>query len=395
MDRVGADFFNVVKMIKDRLGATPLPLVIPIGAGEMFTGIVDLMEMKSILYNESTMGSRFEYGEIPADLQAEAEKWRHHLIEETATYDEHLMEKYLSDEEISVDELKAAIRKGCIDNTFIPTFCGSAFKNKGVQRLLDAVINLLPSPLDVGVVNGIDPHDSDVPMTRNPNDDDPFSALAFKIMTDPYVGKLTYMRVYSGRLDAGSYVYNPTSGKRERISRILLMHSNKREEREGVSTGEIVAAVGLKNVKTGHTLCDEKNPILLESMDFPEPVVAVSVEPVSKGDQDSLSKGLQKLGEEDPTFRVSTDDETGQTIIAGMGELHLEILVDRLLREFKVQANIGQPTVAYREAITKAVSDVEMKFVRQSGGRGQYGHVVINVEPNEPGKGYHLSLIHI
>ena len=391
MDRVGADFFNVVKMIKDRLGATPLPLVIPIGAGEMFTGIVDLMEMKSILYNESTMGSRFEYGEIPADLQAEAEKWRHHLIEETATYDEHLMEKYLSDEEISVDELKAAIRKGCIDNTFIPTFCGSAFKNKGVQRLLDAVINLLPSPLDVGFVNGTDPHDSDVPMTRNPNDDDPFSALAFKIMTDPYVGKLTYMRVYSGRLDAGSYVYNPTSGKRERISRILLMHSNKREEREGVSTGEIVAAVGLKNVKTGHTLCDEKNPILLESMDFPEPVVAVSVEPVSKGDQDSLFKGLQKLGEEDPTFRVSTDDETGQTIIAGMGELHLEILVDRLLREFKVQANIGQPTVAYREAITKAVSDVEMKFVRQSGGRGQYGHVVINVEPNEPGKGYHFE----
>ena len=391
MDRVGADFFNVVKMIKDRLGATPLPLVIPIGAGEMFTGIGDLMEMKSILYNDSTMGSRFEYGEIPADLQAEAEKWRHHLIEETATYDEHLMEKYLSDEEISVDELKAAIRKGCIDNTFIPTFCGSAFKNKGVQRLLDAVINLLPSPLDVGVVNGIDPHDSDVPMTRNPNDDDPFSALAFKIMTDPYVGKLTYMRVYSGRLDAGSYVYNPTSGKRERISRILLMHSNKREEREGVSTGEIVAAVGLKNVKTGHTLCDEKNPILLESMDFPEPVVAVSVEPVSKGDQDSLSKGLQKLGEEDPTFRVSTDEETGQTIIAGMGELHLEILVDRLLREFKVQANIGQPMVAYREAITKAVSDVEMKFVRQSGGRGQYGHVVINVEPNEPGKGYHFE----
>jgi len=391
MDRVGADFFNVVKMIKDRLGATPLPLVIPIGAGEMFTGIVDLMEMKSILYNESTMGSRFEYGEIPADLQAEAEKWRHHLIEETATYDEHLMEKYLSDEEISVDELKAAIRKGCIDNTFIPTFCGSAFKNKGVQRLLDAVINLLPSPLDVGVVNGIDPNDSDVPMTRNPNDNDPFSALAFKIMTDPYVGKLTYMRVYSGRLDAGSYVYNPTSGKRERISRILLMHSNKREEREGASTGEIVAAVGLKNVKTGHTLCDEKNPILLESMDFPEPVVAVSVEPVSKGDQDSLFKGLQKLGEEDPTFRVSTDEETGQTIIAGMGELHLEILVDRLLREFKVQANIGQPTVAYREAITKAVSDVEMKFVRQSGGRGQYGHVVINVEPNEPGKGYHFE----
>ncbi len=391
MDRVGADFFNVVKMIKDRLGAAPLPLVIPIGSGEMFTGIIDLLEMKSILYNESSMGSHFEYGDIPADMQEEADKWRHHLIEETATYDEHLMEKYLSDEEISIDELKAAIRKGCIDNTFIPTLCGSAFKNKGVQRLLDAVVNLLPSPLDVGIVTGTDPRDSDVLLKREPSDDSPFSALAFKIMTDPFVGKLTYMRVYSGKLKAGSYVYNPTSGKRERISRILLMHSNKREERESVSTGEIVAAIGLKRVKTGHTLCDEKNQIILESMDFPEPVVAVSVEPVSKGDQDTLSRGLQKLGEEDPTFRVSTDEETGQTIIAGMGELHLEILVDRLLREFKVRANIGMPMVAYRESITKAVSNVEMKFVRQSGGRGQYGHVVINVEPNDPGKGYHFE----
>jgi len=391
MDRVGADFFNVVKMIKDRLGAAPLPLVIPIGSGEMFTGIIDLMEMKSILYNESSMGSHFEYGDIPADMQEEADKWRHHLIEETATYDEHLMEKYLSDEEISIDELKAAIRKGCIDNTFIPTLCGSAFKNKGVQRLLDAVVNLLPSPLDVGIVTGTDPRDSDVLLKREPSDDSPFSALAFKIMTDPFVGKLTYMRVYSGKLKAGSYVYNPTSGKRERISRILLMHSNKREERESVSTGEIVAAIGLKHVKTGHTLCDEKNQIILESMDFPEPVVAVSVEPVSKGDQDTLSRGLQKLGEEDPTFRVSTDEETGQTIIAGMGELHLEILVERLLREFKVRANIGMPMVAYRESITKAVSNVEMKFVRQSGGRGQYGHVVINVEPNDPGKGYHFE----
>ena len=391
MDRVGADFFNVVKMIKDRLGANPLPLVIPIGAGEMFTGIIDLMEMKSILYNESTMGSRYEYGEIPADMLEEAEKWRHHLIEETATYDEHLMEKYLSDEEISVDELKVAIRKGCLDNTFIPTLCGSAFKNKGVQRLLDSIINLLPSPVDIGEVKGTDPRDSDVVMARTPSNDDSFSALAFKIMTDPFVGKLTYIRVYSGSLKAGSYIYNPTSGKRERISRVLLMHSNKREERDFVSTGEIVAAVGLKNVKTGHTLCDEKNPILLESMSFPEPVVAVAVEPVSKGDQDALSKGLQKLGEEDPTFRVSTDEETAQTIIAGMGELHLEILVDRLKREFKVEANIGRPMVAYREAITKAVSNVEMKFIRQSGGRGQYGHVVINVEPNDPGKGYHFE----
>ena len=391
MDRVGADFYNVMEMIKSRLGANPLPLVIPIGSGEMFTGIVDLMQMKSILYNESTMGTRFEYAEIPDDMKAVAEKWRHHLIEETASYDEQLMEKYLNDEEITVDEIKRAIRKGCLDNTFVPTLCGSAFKNKGVQRLLDAIVNLLPSPTDVGSVSGTNPEDSDTEITRLPDDNEPFSALAFKIMTDPYVGKLTYMRVYSGQLDAGSYVYNPTSGKRERISRILLMHSNKREERDSVSTGEIVAAVGLKNVKTGHTLCDEKNQVLLESMDFPEPVVAVSVEPVSKGDQDSLTKGLQKLGEEDPTFKVSTDEETGQTIISGMGELHLEILVDRLLREFKVKANIGQPMVAYREAITKSVSDIDIKFIRQSGGRGQYGHVVINVEPNESGKGYHFE----
>jgi elongation factor G len=388
MDRVGADFFNVVEMIKKRLGANPLPLTIPVGSGELFTGIIDLIEMKSILYNENSMGARFDLGDIPDDMLDEAKKWRHHLIEETATYDEMLMEKYLNDEDINSEELRNAIRKGCIDNTFIPTFCGSAFKNKGVQRLLDAVVNLLPSPLDVSVIKGLDPSDPDISIKRLPQNDEPFSALAFKIMTDPYVGKLTYMRVYSGKLNAGSYVYNPSSGKRERISRVLLMHSNKREERDSVSTGEIVAAVGLKNVKTGHTLCDEKNQILLESMDFPEPVVAVSVEPVSKGDQDLLSKGLQKLGEEDPTFKVSSDEETGQTIISGMGELHLEILVDRLKREFKVKANIGQPMVAYREAITKSVKDVSTKFVRQSGGRGQYGHVVINVEPNDPGSGY-------
>ncbi|MDP6089681.1 MAG: elongation factor G [Candidatus Marinimicrobia bacterium] len=391
MDRVGADFFHVLEMIKNRLGASPLPLVIPIGAGEMFTGIIDLMTMQSILYNESSLGSRFEYGEVPDDMKEDAEKWRHHLIEEIATYDEHLMEKYLADEEISVSEIIAAIRKGCVDNTFVPTLCGSAFKNKGVQRLLDAIVNLLPSPLDIGAVDGLNPDDTDVVITRDPKDDEPFSALAFKIITDPYVGKLTYMRVYSGKLKAGSYIFNPNSGKRERISRILLMHSNKREERDSVTAGEIVAAVGLKNVKTGHTLCDEKKKILLESMDFPEPVVSVSVEPVSKGDQDSLSKALQKLGEEDPTFQVSTDEETGQTIIAGMGELHLEILVDRLLREFKVQANIGQPMVAYREAITKTVNELEMKFVRQTGGRGQYGHVVINVAPNGSGKGYHFE----
>ena len=391
MDRVGADFNNVVKMIKDRLGTNPLPLVIPIGSGELFTGIIDLLEMKSILYNENTMGSRFEYGDIPDDMKEEATKWRHHLIEETATYDEHLMEKYLNDEEISLNELKLAIRKGCLDNTFVPTLCGSAFKNKGVQRLLDAIVDLLPSPLDIGSIKGSDPRNSDKEKIREPRDEDAFSALAFKIMTDPYVGKLTYMRVYSGKLSAGSYVFNPATGKRERISRILLMHSNKREERDFVSSGEIVAAVGLKNVKTGHTLCDEKDSIILESMDFPEPVVSVAVEPVSKGDQDSLSKALQKLGEEDPTFKVSTDEETGQTIISGMGELHLEILVDRLLREFKVKANIGRPMVAYREAITKPIADVDVKFVRQSGGRGQYGHVVINVEPNASGKGYHFE----
>ena len=391
MDRVGADFFHVMDMIKDRLGSNPLPIIIPIGSGEMFTGIIDLLTMKAILYNESTLGSRFEYAEIPTDMQDEAEKWRRHLIEEAANYDLHLMEKYIADEEILLDELKSAIRKGCLDNTFIPMLCGSAFKNKGIQRLLDGVIDFLPSPKDVGAVKGLDPNDSDLILTRNADNQEPFSALVFKIMTDSYVGKLTYIRVYSGKLDAGSYVYNPNSNKRERISRVLLMHSNKREDRDDMSAGEIVAAVGLKNVKTGDTICDEKNKILLESMDFPEPVVSVSLEPVSKVDQDSLSKALVKLGDEDPTFQVSTSSETGQTIISGMGELHLEILVERLLREFRVRANIGKPIVAYREALTSPVNDVEAKFIRQSGGRGQYGHVVINVKPNDPGKGYHFE----
>ena len=391
MDRVGGDFYNVLTMIKERLGSNPLPVVIPIGTGEMFTGIVDLLSMKAILYNDSSLGAHYEYADIPNDMMEEAEKWRHHLIEETASYDEHLMEKYLEEEEITVDELKAAIRKGCLDNTFIPTLCGSAFKNKGVQRLLDAVIDFMPSPKDLEAVIGLDPQDSDVELRRDVSSDAPFSALAFKIMTDPYVGKLTYMRVYSGSLNKGSYVFNPNSGKRERISRILLMHANKREELEMVSAGEIVAAVGLKKTQTGHTLCDENNPILLESMDFPEPVVEVSVEPASKADQESLSNALAKLGEEDPTFKVSFNHDTGQTIIAGMGELHLEILVDRLLREFNVQAFVGKPQVAYTEAITKRIENVETKFVRQSGGRGQYGHVVINIEPNESGKGYHFE----
>ena len=391
MDRIGADFYHVLEMIKERLGSNPLPIVLPIGAGDIFTGIIDLITMKAILYNESSLGTHFEIGDIPNDMAEEAEKWRHHLIEETASYDEHLLEKYLDEKEITEDELKSAIRKGCLDNTFVPTLCGSAFKNKGVQRLLDAVNDFLPSPLDIGSINGHDPDDSDVAMTREPSVDDSFSALAFKVMTDPYVGKLTFMRVYSGSLNAGSYVANPNTGKRERISRILLMHANKREELEKVSAGEIVAAVGLKNTHTGHTLCEEKKEILLESMEFPEPVVEVSVEPATKADQDVLSKGLGKLSEEDPTFKVSIHPDTGQTIIAGMGELHLEILVDRLLREFNVKANVGTPQVAYTEAITKRVEKIDVKFARQSGGRGQYGHVVINVEPNEVGKGYHFE----
>ena len=390
MDRVGADYFFVINMITERLKANPLPLTLPIGEGEMFNGIIDLLSMKAILYNESTLGSRFEYGDIPSDLLDDADKWRHHLIEEAATYDDGLMEKYLVDEEISVEELKASIRKGCLNNTFIPIFCGSAFKNKGVQRLLDAVVDFLPTPEDVGEVLGFDNKDSDIALIRKPAITEPFSALAFKIMTDPHVGRLTYLRVYSGELKKGSYVFNSNTGKRERISRLLMMHANKREDINEVRAGEIVAAVGLKGTKTGHTLCDESQPIVLEMMEFPEPVIEVAVEPVSKADQDALSNALVKLTEEDPTFRVSHNEDTGQTIISGMGELHLEILVDRMLREFKVKANIGKPQVTYIESITKAVSDIQGKFIRQSGGRGQYGHVVINVEPNEPGKGYHF-----
>ena len=388
MDRVGADYFFVINMVKDRLKANPLPLTLPIGEGEMFNGIIDLLSMKAILYNESTLGSRFEYGDIPSDLLDDADKWRHHLIEEAATYDDGLMEKYLADEEISVEELKKSIRKGCLDNTFIPIFCGSAFKNKGVQRLLDAVVDFLPTPEDVGEVQGFDNKDSDIALIRKPDAKEPFSALAFKIMTDPYVGRLTYIRVYSGELKKGSYVFNSNTGKRERISRLLMMHANKREDVNEIRAGEIVAAVGLKGTNTGHTLCEEKQPIVLEMMEFPEPVIEVAVEPVSKADQDALSKALIKLTEEDPTFRVSNNADTGQTIISGMGELHLEILVDRMLREFKVKANVGKPQVTYIESITKKVSDIHGKFIRQSGGRGQYGHVVINVEPSESGKGY-------
>ena len=391
MDRTGADYYNVLEMIKERLGANPLPIVLPIGSGDIFTGIIDLISMKAILYNDSSLGAHFEIAEIPDDMKDQAEKWRNHLLEEIASHDENLLEKYLAEQPLSDAEIKNAIRDGCIKNVFIPTLCGSAFKNKGVQRLLDAVNDFLPSPVDIGSISGFDPNNNDIQLSRSPSEDEPFSALAFKVMTDPYVGKLTFVRVYSGKLSAGSYVVNPNTGKRERISRILLMHANKREELDMVSAGEIVAAVGLKNTNTGHTLSEEKKEILLESMEFPEPVVEVSVEPATKADQDSLSKGLAKLSEEDPTFKVSIHPETGQTIIAGMGELHLEVLVDRLLREFKVKANVGTPQVAYAEAITKRVEKIDVKFARQSGGRGQYGHVVINVEPNEDGKGYHFD----
>ena len=386
IDRTGADFYNVIEMIKDRLGANPVPIVLPIGSGDMFSGLIDLISMEAILYTADD-GSSFEYSEIPADMKEEAEKWRLNLLEEVASYDEHLREKYLGGEELLADEIKAAIRKAAIDGSMIPTLCGSAFKNKGVQRTLDAVIDFLPSPLDVGAVKGMDEDDESIVLTREPNDDSPFSALAFKIMTDPFVGRLTFFRVYSGTVSTGDFIYNPNTGKKERVGRLMLMHSNKREERKTVTTGEIAAMVGLKNTQTGHTLCSKDERILLETMHFPDPVISIAVEPATKGDQENLTNGLIKLAEEDPTFKVKTDEDTGQTIISGMGELHLEIIVDRLKREFSVEVHVGAPQVSYKESITKKVEQ-NTKFVRQSGGRGQYGHVVITVEPNESGKGY-------
>ncbi|MCD6376938.1 MAG: elongation factor G [Caldisericaceae bacterium] len=386
MDRVGADFFNVVDMMRKRLGANPLPLHIPIGTGEMFTGLVDLVEMKAILYNDSSLGRLYEEAEIPKDLIDQANEYHTDILESVADYDEELMMKYLEGEEISVAELKSAIRKATIDGKIQPVLCGSAFKNKGVQRLMDAIVDYLPSPLDKGEVVGTNPRTGE-DLKRKPLDDAPFSALAFKIQTDPYVGRLTYVRVYSGELHSGSYVQNVNADKKERVARILRMHANHREDIETARSGDIVAIVGLKHTRTGDTLSDPKHPILLESMHFPEPVISVAVEPKTKADQDKLSQSLAKLSDEDPTFRIRTDEETGQTIISGMGELHLEIIIDRLLREFKVGANIGQPQVAYKETITQKV-EAEGKFVRQSGGRGQYGHVKIEMEPNEPGKGF-------
>jgi len=385
MDITGADFFNAVEMMKDRLKANAVPIQLPIGAENDFIGIVDLVDMKARIYKDD-LGQEIEITDIPAELVDQAEEYRLALVEAVAENDEELMMKYLEGEEITEEELKMGIRKGTIQNTIVPVLCGSAYKNKGVQLLLDAVIAYMPSPLDIPPIKGT-LVDTDEETVRKADDDEPFSALAFKIMADPYVGKLAFFRVYSGTLNAGSYVYNSTKGKKERVGRILQMHANKREEISTVYAGDIAAAVGLKFTTTGDTLCDEDNQIVLESMEFPEPVIKVAIEPKTRAGQEKMGIALSKLAEEDPTFKTYTDDETGQVIIAGMGELHLEIIVDRLLREFKVEANIGKPQVAYRETITSA-SDIEAKYSRQSGGRGQYGHVKIRVTPQEPGAGY-------
>ena len=387
MDRIGADFGNVVEMMKDRLGANAYPVQYPLGEGELFTGVVDIVERKSIIY-ENEMGSEFTESEIPNALKDKVEELRQALLEAAIEHDDDLIEKYLGGEELTNNEFRHAIRAATIKGALFPVFCGSAFKNKGVQALLDGVIDYLPSPVDVPAIQGHLPQHDETIETREANDDAPFAALAFKIATDPYVGKLTFFRVYSGSLPSGSYVYNATKGKRERVGRILQMHANKREEREEVFAGDIAAAIGLKAVKTGDTLCLETDQIILEAMKFPEPVIAVAIEPKTKADQDKLGGGLGKLTEEDPTFRVHTDPETNQTIISGMGELHLEIIVDRLKREFDVEANVGRPQVAYRETIRSRAEKIEGKFVRQSGGRGQYGHVVINIEPGKPGTGF-------
>ncbi|MEH7083361.1 elongation factor G [Neobacillus drentensis] len=389
MDKIGADFLYSVGTIHDRLQANAHPIQLPIGAEDQFEAIIDLVEMNAVFYGND-LGTDIEVREIPEEYMAQAEEYREKLVEAVAELDEELMEKYLGGEEITKEELKAAIRKGTVNVEFFPVICGSAFKNKGVQLMLDAVIDYLPSPLDVPAIKGHAIDDEEEVIERHSSDEEPFSALAFKVMTDPYVGKLTFFRVYSGTLESGSYVQNSTKGKRERIGRILQMHANSRQEISKVYAGDIAAAVGLKDTTTGDTLCDEKNLVILESMQFPEPVIQLSVEPKSKADQDKMTTALQKLQEEDPTFRAHTDQETGQVIIAGMGELHLDIIVDRMRREFKVEANVGAPQVAYRETF-RASAQVEGKFARQSGGRGQYGHVWIEFSPNEEGKGFEFE----
>ena len=386
MDRMGADFFRVVRMIQDRLGARPVVLQLPIGAEEHFKGIIDLLQMKAILWDDDSLGAKYRIEPIPSELAGQAEEYREKLLETSADCDESIMEKYLDGREITETELRQAVRKAGLELKLVPILCGASFRNKGVQTLLDAVVDYLPSPLDVPPVRGKHPT-SQKEEERLPSDEAPFSALAFKIMTDPFVGTLTFFRVYSGALFSGSSVYHSTKGKRERIGRLLKMHANKREEIKEVYAGDIAAAVGLRTATTGDTLCDENHPIILESIDFPEPVISIAIEPKSKADQEKLGLSLQKLTTEDPSFRVRTDEETGQTIISGMGELHLEIIVDRLLREFNVGANVGKPQVAYKETVRKAV-EREGKFIRQTGGRGQYGHVYLRVEPQAPGKGF-------
>ncbi len=385
MDRTGADFYRCVDMIRDRLDANGVVVQLPIGAESDFIGVVDIIEMTALVY-EDVLGEKYDVVEIPENLIELAKKYHHDLMENITNFDDNLMEKYLSDEPISPQELRNSLRASTVAGFTVPILCGSAFKNKGVQPMLDAVVDYLPSPLDLPPSAGTDFKGEEI--TREVSDSAPFAALAFKIMSDPYVGKLTYFRVYSGTLEKGSTVLNSTKDRKERIGRLLLMHANTREDIDRISTGDIVAAVGLKNTTTGDTLCDPDKPIILESLEFPEPVIHVAVEPKTKVDQDKLGKALYALSEEDPTFRVHTDEETGQTVISGMGELHLEVLVDRMLREFKVDANVGKPQVAYRETIRKSVEKVEMKYIRQSGGRGQYGHVVINMEPTGPGGGY-------
>ena len=386
MDRVGADFFRGVSMIKDRLKANPVPIQLPIGAEEHFKGVIDLVEMVGIVWNDESMGALYDVIDIPAELLEQAQEYRDAMIEEISSHDDALMDKYLSGEALSKEEIKNAIRQCTLDIKICPVICGSSFKNKGVQNLLDAVLDYMPAPTDIPAIQGIDAN-TEAPVERHASDAEPFSALAFKIMTDPFVGQLCFFRVYSGILNAGSYVYNSTKGKRERIGRILKMHANKREEIKEVYAGDIAAAVGLKYTTTGDTLCFEDDAVILESIEFPEPVISIAIEPKTKADQEKLGISLSKLASEDPSFRVKTDEETGQTIISGMGELHLEIIVDRLFREFKVDANVGKPQVAYRETISKKVKS-EGKFVRQSGGRGQFGHVWLEIEPQEPGKGY-------
>ena len=389
MDRVGADYFRVIKMMVERLQTRPAVLQLPVGAEENFKGVVDLISQKAILWDESTLGAKFRFEDVPADMKVLVHEYRDKLIEAAADFDETVMEKYMDGKQPTEDELRSAVRKGTIQMGITPVLCGSSFKNKGIQPLLDSVLEYLPSPIDIAAIKGINP-DTEQEEERKADDNAPFSAIAFKIMTDPFVGQLTFFRVYSGYMAAGSYVYNATKQQKERIGRLLKMHANKREDIKEVYAGEIAAAVGLKSTITGDTLCDGDKPILLERMIFPEPVMSIAIEPKTKVDQEKLGMSLQKLAIEDPSFRVKTDEETSQTIISGMGELHLEIIVDRLMREFKVEANVGKPQVAYRETITKKV-EAEGKYIKQTGGRGQYGHVWLTVEPQEAGKGFEFE----